>query len=316
MDTEMADLVIEGVSTKETGASIAIGDLNQDGDSDLVIGGPDGVDGNPSEVWIFFGPLPEGRVSVDDADVTLAEAGDSFGRAVATVPAIDGGTGHDLLVGAPDFDGNGKAYRFAAGEFSEPREGRVDAESAATAQWHATTGEKAGWSVSAFDYDNDGTREVVIGAPKYTASDVGRVWIVPAHTGPGSVELNPADPALVVIEGVRSHAELGTYVAGAGDLNLDGYEDLLLSAKTAHGSEEVGGHSQGGAAHLLYGSPAPAWEGQTIDLISGAVLHGDRLDDLQLARPLGDMDGDGYPDIGLGAVGSTGKVWVLFTEGG
>lgn len=87
------------VSLGGAGDAVAIGDINGDGKPDLVTGAPNTTDGGT--VYVFFGPVDEGQLNLDDANATFTgESGSGSGAALAT-GQIGGGRGDDLLIGAP-----------------------------------------------------------------------------------------------------------------------------------------------------------------------------------------------------------------------
>ena len=110
-------------SGPETGAAGVGGDFDGDGAGDLAIGVPVfpyASDGRPGHVAVFFGPLPRGQHSRDDADALFrgSDQADGFGRRLAAGDT-DGDGIDDLVVGAPSDStievASGAVYLFLGG---------------------------------------------------------------------------------------------------------------------------------------------------------------------------------------------------------
>src|SRR5207249_7819180 len=130
--------------------------------------------------------------------------------------------------------------------------------------------------------------DLVVGAPGYSGSAMrcGRVLVYL-----GSPTGLPAAASQVIV-GSGSGAAFGFAVANAGDVNHDGREDVIIGAPTYSN-----GQAQEGAAYLYLGSASglqasPAWtvEGNTGGIQFGYAVCG-----------AGDVNGDGYPDLAVGA---------------
>ena len=192
-------------------------------------------------------------------------------------------------------------------------------------------GDAAGASVSgAGDVNGDGLDDFIIGAPLAGADsggpDLGVSYVVfgsatgfPRVFDPTS--LNGSNGFKLNGESARDHA--GS-VSAAGDVNGDGFADLLIGAE---GVDAAGADS--GAAYVVLGRAGtfpPTIELGSLDGVGGfrinAVAAGDRLGALDAVSAAGDINGDGFDDILLGAANAnplgdqTGASYLVFGKAG
>jgi hypothetical protein len=154
---------------------------------------------------------------------------------------------------------------------------------------------------SAEDVNNDGFSDIIIGANFSDASgdDAGRAYI---YFG-GEIMDNTAD---VILEAESSLGRFGTSVSSAGDVNNDGFSDVIAGAQLAGPNAE-------GRAYLYYG-------GIVMDNIPDLVFSGESLgDDFgSSVSSAGDVNNDGFSDIFIGAYNSdangynSGRAYIYF----
>lgn len=150
------------------------------------------------------------------------------------------------------------------------------------------------------DIDGDGLAEILVGAPGADVQGDGSGVVVVLWGG--AVLSEPAQQRLVDLDGQAADG-LGTAVAAAGDIDGDGRADLVLGAP---GADDQGGSS--GAALVVSGSPDGAGahervidpDGQGSDNLGWAVAG------------VGDVNGDGAPDLVIGAVGVAHEQGVVY----
>ena len=158
------------------------------------------------------------------------------------------------------------------------------------------------------DLNGDGFAELIISAPfsdPNGLSAAGSVTVI--YGSPGGldphVELDSLEAVTsLVITGAEAGDGLGTSLADAGDINGDGYADLLIGAAFA----DPLGRPQAGASYLIFGGPDKGVDlldlsQLTADqgiLIAGAQ-SGDRSGTSLSAA--GDLDRDGLGDLLIGA---------------
>ena len=312
---------IVGGAGDGAGTSVAFaGDVDGDGLDDLIVGAPfsDASANNAGVAWLFLGSTlaAGGTFSPLDADLELRGvfAGDRAGAAVASAGDVDGDGLHDLLIGAPWGNVSGQDVGMAyvvLGATVATAASPLSLGLADVVLEGDDDGDRAGSSVaSAGDVDGDGLDDVLVGAWAVNNGQ-GEAYLTYGATlaSGGPIQLKNTD---VVFEGDNDN-EAGWAVAGAGDVDGDGLDDLL-----------IGGPAQNSG----WGSPGQAWIVLAADLSSGQ-------DELELAdawatvqcpngwtdcgravASAGDVTGDGLADVlisSLGAWATAGTVY-LFTS--
>jgi len=239
------------------------GDVNGDGYSDEIIAAS-----AISKAYIYFG----GPVMDNIADVTFSET-ESFGMPVSTAGDVNGDGFSDVIVGAYFYNGGtGRVYIYYGGA-------NMDNVSDVVLTGEAVNNYFNNCS-SAGDVNGDGYSDVIVGA---WGAD--RAYI---YYG-GSSMNNVAD---VVMTGEAPNSGFGITVAKAGDVNGDGYSDVIIGAHNYN--------SQTGRAYIYYG-------GVSMNNVSDVVLTGENTNDLFYnCASADDVNGDGYSDVIVGANGYNG----------
>jgi len=224
------------------------GDVDGDGHDDLLIGarGSDGGGSDAGAVYLVLGPV-SGVVDLATADAVLTGAhADAEVREVAAAGDVDGDGLADVLVGSPDAN-DGGTRSGAAWLVLGPPWGDLSLAAANASLAGEVEDDEAGFVAGAGDVDGDGTPDLLVGAPGHGATGVeaGAAYVV---YGPawGTVDLSTADVRFL---GETAWDRAGTFVAGAGDTNADGYDDLLIAAEG-----QDAGATDAGAVYLILGS--------------------------------------------------------------
>lgn len=299
---------IYGANDDRFGYQIVSGDLNGDGDVDLVISAPHQVGGNT--VYVFFGPIDLGSAPTldpGDADVVIeGPSGSEFGWSLAVGDVVGDG-GLDLIVGSPSEGSYGTVHVFE-GPFVSASMPLDTNDTFLKINGHelraAGMSGYAGWSVAAGDFDGDDEDELVIGACHANDLD-GAIYLLDTKGESGTI--NTAAATMRVTGSPQSNA--GCAVANAGDFNGDGYEEIVVGSFLDY---YVAGSFENGMAALIYGrssfpsdidlytfDPEKLKEGDFTVLLGEQTQSGSNLG--YAVAGVGDVNEDGYADFLLGA---------------
>ena len=293
-----------------SGMSVAnAGDVNGDGYDDMVIGAPRNDDGgnDAGQVYIILGGPSGWTTGVDlgkvDASYRGAAADDYAGYSVAGAGDVNGDGYDDILIGAYGNDDattdGGQAYLI----FGMATGWSTDlslAKSADASFLGTENGEAAGFSVAgAGDVNGDGYGDMLIGAylNDINGADSGRTYLFLGKQN-GLSTGTKVDSADASYDGIYDNDYSGYSVAGAGDVNRDGYDDFLIGAPMNSITDKFAG-----ASFLVFGRAA-GWSYGT-NLMSADVRFEGELADDQSGTSVagaGDVNGDGYCDILIGAL--------------
>ena len=283
----VANVILTGSATNNYfGRSVsAAGDVNGDGYSDVIVGAY-GYTSSTGRAYIYFGGAPMNNTA--DVTMTGETTFNLFGISVSSAGDVNSDGFSDVFVGANGFNSStGRAYIFLGGvSMNNTADVTITGEAANI---------KFGYSVSdAGDVNGDGYSDVIAGAYDYSSS-TGRAYI---YFGGASMN-NTID---VTMTGETAFSNFGNSVSGAGDVNGDGYSDVIAGA--------YGYSSSTGRAYIYFG-------GASMNNAADVTMTGE-ASGIQLGQSVsaaGDVNCDGYSDVIIGAnVFSTftGKVYVYF----
>jgi hypothetical protein len=279
------------------------GDMNHDGYADVIVGAyqNDGRGANAGRAYVYFG----GPNLHERPDLVLngEAAGDAFGYAVASAGDVNGDGFSDVIVGAYENSargaGAGRAYVFFGSA-------RPDAVPDLTLSGEAA-GDRFGISVAgAGDVNKDGIADVIVGAYQNDAGgvDAGRAYV---FYGGKKLDDHPDE----ILTGAAAGDAFGFSVAGVGDVNHDGYGDVIVGAY-----HNGAGGKDAGRAYIYQGGVLPMEH-------PALVLTGEAAGDAfgYAVSAAGDVNGDGFADVAVGAYGNdaggsaAGKAYVFYGGG-
>ena len=283
----IADVILSGSAVSNNfGSSVSeAGDVNGDGFSDVIVGA-NGYNSNTGRAYIYFG----GTVMNNTADVIMNGeiAGDKFGATVSESGDVNGDGYSDVLVSAYNYSSiKGRAYIYYGGSAMN--------NVADVVMTGVSAGDYFGSAISGSgDVNGDGYSDVIISSFGYS-SYTGIAYIFYG----GAVMDNVYD---LIFTGENAGDYYGVSLSGAGDVNSDGYSDVIVGAFNYS--------SITGKAYVYFG-------GAVMDNIADVSMTGEALNNYfgYSVSNAGDVNGDGYDDVIIGAFGNnslSGKTYIYY----
>jgi hypothetical protein len=283
------------------GGTIACaGDVNHDGFDDVLVGSPRFLNTNGSRgvVFLFLGS-PSGPASTPAWVMFGSSNTSAFGTALAAAGDVNGDGFADVIIGDPGADEalqeRGRAFVFLGSPSGLQ----------SNAIWVAQgpePGSRFGFSVAGkLDCNKDGCSEIIIGAPGAGGTYPGPGYVALYKGSRQGPEKQPAWTGSGSIPG----GKYGYRVASLGDVNGDGFPDVVISAPSAAGTQPGSG--------FVYFYPG---NGNTLSAHPAALIDGGQKD-AQFGRSLcavGDINRDGLADFAIGSPrfgGNKGRVDIF-----
>ncbi len=310
-DLVNADATLYGTTTGDQAGLALCGAGLVDGDlyGDILISAPleDSNGANAGAVYLLSGPVT-GILPLSSYDAVLlgTTAGDQAGTSVGSAGDFNGDGYDDIIVGAPD----NADYASAAGAaylLFGPVSGSVDLAHADMILNGTVSSDEVGSSVVGVgDTNGDGLADVLIGAPQYDGGSTngGAAFVLLGGTM-GPLEPQDVDGTLL---GDASSDLSGVYVGAAGDLDADGYDDMIVGASGYRTSV-----SNAGAVYLVHGPVLGEIELGDAEV----VIEGNATSDALQRAQSADLNGDGTLDLVAGteyadvAYSSDGAVYAF-----
>jgi len=274
------NVTLTGVRGDFFGGSVSTaGDVNGDGYDDVIVGADGGGGASGQKAYIYFG----GPNMDNSYDVLLNGSHNNFGFSVSGDGDLNGDGHDDVIVGAPTDSTAGQMagavfVYYGGNKMNTTPDIKLYGEAAN--DWFGSSVSIAG------DVNGDGVDEIVVGAPYSSqgGNNAGRAYIFYG----GKVN-SSAD---VIFTGESAQDQLGYSVSNAGDVDNDGYDDVIIGAPYYNSGD--------GRAYVHLGK-------ESMDNDADAVFTGS-LGSLELlgisVSRAGDINDDRCDELIIGAVGS------------
>ncbi|MDX2050003.1 MAG: hypothetical protein SFT93_02345, partial [Rickettsiaceae bacterium] len=303
------------------------GDVNGDGYSDMIIG----AQGYPSgsytgRAYVVYGGSALSNINLGSLTssqgftVDGINTNDNTGVSVSSAGDINNDGYVDMIIGAHSYPSGshiGRAYVIYGGSSLS----NINLASLTSSQGFTVDGintnDHTGVSVSsAGDVNKDGYSDMIIGAVAYpSGSSTGRAYVI--YGGPSLSSINLASLTSsqgFTVDGINNNDGTGSSVSSAGDVNKDGYADMIIAAASYPSGSSTG------RAYVIYGGPSLS----SINLASLTSSQGFTVDGINnkdgtgyCVSSAGDVNKDGYSDMIIGAWGypsdlATGRAYVIY----
>jgi Ca2+-binding RTX toxin-like protein len=323
-----------------SGSSVAsAGDVNGDGFDDVIVGafGADPNGNNSGASYVVFGQASGFAANIDLSSLDGSNgfklsgvaAYDRSGLSVASAGDVNGDGFADLIVGADYADPNGLysgasyvVFGQASGFAANLNLSSLDGSNGFRLSGGASRDYSGRSVASAGDVNGDGFADLIVGAsradPNGSASGASYVVFGQASGFAANLDLSSLDGSNgFKLSGVVADDQSGISIASAGDVNGDGFADVLVGAYRA---DPTG--SDSGASYVVFGQAsgfAANLDLSSLDGSNGFRLSGAAASDLSGASvaSAGDVNGDGFADVIVGAFvpdGLSGASYVVFGQ--
>ncbi len=341
-----ADFTFTGAAAgDQSGKSVSIaGDVNGDSIDDFIIGAPDASNNDRvssgSSYIVYGGGAASGAADLDSLNPSTtglridgAAAGDASGTSVSGAGDVNDDGIDDVIVGAPDSEPNGTSSGSAYVIYGQANSAALNID-LADALDPASTGlkiiggasnDRAGYSVStAGDVNGDSISDIIVGAPTTSAGGppLGSAFIIYGQPSNDAADIDLAVALQPASDGLRiSSADwfsfMGGSVSGAGDVNGDTLDDVVIGA--------YGTNIGTGASYVVYGVATE--DADNIDLATPLepTSNGFRVEGAgeysfsgMAVSGAGDVNGDGLDDVIIGEPGggedatTPGNAYVIY----
>uniref|UniRef100_A0A8J7AB09 FG-GAP repeat protein n=1 Tax=Desmonostoc muscorum LEGE 12446 TaxID=1828758 RepID=A0A8J7AB09_DESMC len=316
--------VISSINERLGYSVSSTGDINDDGFDDLIIGA------SGATSYVVFGSS-----SSFSAQLNLSSLNGSNGFVIngavgyndsfpsTSAGDINGDGIDDLIIGAPGADPNGQPNAGSSYVVFGSSSGFGDRLNVSSLNGSngfvingIDAGDLSGYSVSsAGDINGDGIDDLIIGAPGASPNgqrDAGSSYVVFGSSSGFDTSLNLSSlngSNGFVINGIGRDDRSGISLSSAGDINGDGFDDLIIGAPDA----DPNGQSRAGSSYVVFGRSSGFDASLNLSSLNGSngfVINGNRGEfSGRSVSSAGDINGDGFGDLTLSG---GGKNYVVF----
>lgn len=324
------------------------GDINGDGFDDLIVGAPSSGYYFPGESYVVFGKTGSFDASISTSNINgsngfvlVGNFRDYSGNSVSSAGDVNGDGFDDLLIGSDELirygqGGTGTSYvvfgkaegfdaRFSLSNLNGSNGFKIDG---------LEQLDLLGFSVSSVgDINGDGFDDILIGAPTTNSSggyssslartqvrnDSGQSYVLfgKAEGFDANFNLSTLDGSNGFrLDGINGNDRSGNSVSNAGDVNGDGFDDLIIGANSADPNSQ----DSAGSSYVVFGKVegfGPSLNLAALNGSNGFAINGIDADDSSGSSisSAGDFNGDGFDDLLVGSARAS-ESYIIFGKAG